>query len=218
MNIVITGTNRGIGLELVKQQLQRGHQIFALCRKASPDLQATTATIIENFDVTEAGNYPKVLEALDGRTIDLLIHNAGQFTNATLENITKEKMLQLFEANSIAPLMLTQFLLPHLSSNAKIAFISSRMGSIGDNQQGSSYAYRASKAALNAIAKSLALDLNRQHPVAILHPGWVKTDMTQFNGQLEAKESARLLSERIDQLNHSNTGHFWHCQGEVLPW
>ena len=121
--------------------------------------------------------------------------------------------------NAFAPILLTQDLQAHLAGPCKLAFITSRMGSVADNGSGGYYGYRMSKAALNAGAKSLAIDLAPQGAaVAILHPGFVRTRMTGGNGQLEPAESARMLIARIDALDAANSGTFWHANGDVLPW
>jgi NAD(P)-dependent dehydrogenase (short-subunit alcohol dehydrogenase family) len=116
-------------------------------------------------------------------------------------------------------LLITQALLGNLDEGSKVGIITSRMGSIADNDSGGSYGYRMSKAAVNAAGKSLAIDLKpRGIAVGILHPGWVRTDMTGRNGLIDANESAKGLLARMDELNLDNTGTFWHANGELLPW
>jgi NAD(P)-dependent dehydrogenase (short-subunit alcohol dehydrogenase family) len=123
------------------------------------------------------------------------------------------------EVNAYGPLRVTQKLSPLLARGSKVALITSRMGSIGDNGSGGYYGYRMSKAALNAAGKSLAIDLApRGVSVAILHPGMVKTAMTGSHGKVEPEDAARDLLARIDALGLDNTGTFWHANGEVLPW
>lgn len=126
----------------------------------------------------------------------------------------------MMEVNAFAPLSLISALVTEkkLCPDAKVALITSRMGSIADNSSGSSYGYRASKAALNAIGKSLAVDLRGRASVAILHPGWVKTSMTNHTGNVTASVAAKQLLERIDELTPELSGTFWHANGEVLPW
>ena len=124
-----------------------------------------------------------------------------------------------FEVNALGPLRVTCSLIPALRNGAKIALLTSRMGSIADNESGGSYGYRMSKAALNAAGVSLAKDLSsRGIAVAILHPGYVKTDMTGPSALIDAEESVAGLLDRIDQLNLENSGSFWHMNGELLPW
>ena len=136
-----------------------------------------------------------------------------------LGQIDYDSMRRQFEINALAPLQVTEALLDNFVEGSKIANITSRMGSIADNDSGGRYGYRASKAALNAIGKSLAEDLKtRGIAVAQLHPGWVQTRMVNFGGLITPEESASGLIERIEELNLANTGGFWHTNGETLPW
>jgi NAD(P)-dependent dehydrogenase (short-subunit alcohol dehydrogenase family) len=125
----------------------------------------------------------------------------------------------MFEVNSLGPLLTTLALVNNMGKGSKVGIITSRMGSIDDNGSGGSYGYRMSKAAVNATGKSLAIDLKpRGIAVAILHPGWVKTDMTGHRGLIDTTESVSGLIERMKELNLENTGSFWHTNGEQLPW
>ncbi|HEX7763348.1 MAG TPA: SDR family NAD(P)-dependent oxidoreductase, partial [Cellvibrio sp.] len=158
-------------------------------------------------------------DTLGGKSIDLLINNAGIFLNETLGKIDYDNIQQQFLINAEAPLRVTEALLGNLNTGAKIAFITSRMGSIADNGSGGYYGYRMSKAALNAAAMSLARDLKpRGIAVAILHPGFVQTAMVNFGGDISADESAQRLRQRIEGLTLDNSGTFWHSNGDVLPW
>lgn len=149
----------------------------------------------------------------------MLINNAGLLGDEVLGNIDYDSIRQQFEINTIAPLQVTEALLDNLNEGGKIANITSRMGSIADNDSGGRYGYRASKAAFNAIGKSLAEDLKpRGIAVAQLHPGWVQTRMVNFGGLITPEESAAGLIERIENLTLENTGGFWHSNGETLPW
>ena len=155
-----------------------------------------------------------------GVNLDCLIHNAGIYEFNSLEDFQKKSILRQFEINALSPICMTQSLKHLLKRSSKVAFITSRMGSIGDNSSGSSYGYRMSKVALSMGAKSLSLDLLKDEIyVAILHPGLVSTRMTGFtrNG-ITTEESANGLLKRIDSLNKKNSGTFWHANGEVLPW
>ncbi len=216
MNVVITGANRGIGLELCKQLLQKNANIIALCRTASPELKNLDLGIIEGVDLREDPSL--VVKKID-KPVDILINNAGILLRESLEDLNVEQIRKQFEVNSIGPLRLSHAFLPLLDHGAKIALITSRMGSIGDNESGARYGYRMSKAALNMAGVSLAHDLRlRGIAVAILHPGFVRTRMTNFNGLIDPPESATGLLERIDALTLENSGTFWHQNGEVLPW
>ena len=151
--------------------------------------------------------------------IDLLINNAGVLCNNVLGSLDIDSLRLQMEVNAFAPLLVCEALLPNLRAGSKIANITSRMGSISDNQSGGYYGYRASKAAFNAFGRSLAIDLKgRGIAVAQLHPGFVKTRMVNFGGVLTTEESVAGLTKRIKALTLENTGSFWHCNGEELPW
>jgi len=216
---VVTGANRGIGLELARQLKARGASVVAVCRKRSPELDALGVRVESGVDVTEPAAWSKLAEQLAHDDIDLLIQNAGVLLADSLEDVDPDEVRAQFELNAIAPLFLTRALAPRLRTGAKVALISSRMGSIGDNGSGGYYGYRMSKTALNAAGVSLAHDLKpRGVAVVILHPGSVRTEMTGGHGMIEADESVRGLLQRIDELRLATTGRFLHQNGEVLPW
>ena len=215
---LITGANRGIGFALTQEYLAQGWEVVAVCRTSSTELGATKAKVVAGIDVTSMADIHRLTTQLTGR-IDLLINNAGILHVDNLGDIGFENVNQQFLVNAQAPVQLTEALLGHLNNGAKIAFITSRMGSIADNSSGGYYGYRMSKAALNAGAKSLSIDLKpRGIAVAILHPGYVQTAMVNFGGDISAEESAKRLSKRIAEFNLQNTGSFWHSNGESLPW
>jgi NAD(P)-dependent dehydrogenase (short-subunit alcohol dehydrogenase family) len=217
--VLITGANRGIGLALCKHYMTQGWKVIGLCRTASPELTESGARVIAGIDVTDPKALAELATTLEGKSIDLLINNAGVFANETLGNIDYESIQHQFLINAEAPLRVTEILLGNLTAGAKIAFITSRMGSIADNTSGSYYGYRMSKAALNAAAMSLTRDLKpRGIAVAILHPGYVQTAMVNFGGDISADESALRLSQRIEGLTLENSGSFWHSNGDSLPW
>jgi NAD(P)-dependent dehydrogenase (short-subunit alcohol dehydrogenase family) len=149
-----------------------------------------------------------------------LINNAGILVwGDKLGALNVPGIRKQFEVNALGPLLVTDALRGNLKAGAKVAFITSRMGSIDDNTSGGAYGYRMSKAALNMAAKSLAVDLREQGVcVAILHPGMVKTDMVGSHGQVEPDDAARGLLQRIDALSLETSGGFWHANGERLPW
>jgi len=216
---VVTGANRGIGLEFARQLKLRGASVVAVCRKSSPELDALGVRVESGLDVTEPAAWSKLAERLAHDDIDLLIQNAGVLLDDSLEDVDLGKVRAQFELNAIAPLFLTRALAPRLHTGAKVALITSRMGSIGDNGSGGYYGYRMSKAALNAAGVSLTHDLKpRGVAVVILHPGSVRTEMTGSQGMIEADESVRGLLQRIDELRLETTGRFLHQNGEVLPW
>ncbi|NQZ56675.1 MAG: SDR family oxidoreductase [Lentisphaeraceae bacterium] len=218
-NVVLTGANRGIGLALVQQYLADDYQVWATCRQTSSELTQTQARVIEDIDLSTV-DFPKKLQAaLKGVQIDLLINNAGIFQNEMLGNIDYEALQKQFTVNAIAPLKVTEALLPQLNTNAKIALITSRMGSIGDNTSGGYYGYRMSKTALNSAGQSLAQDLKEQGiSLAILHPGFVQTDMVGHQGDISTETAATRLKQVIENLSLENTGTFWHSNGSELPW
>lgn len=218
-NILITGSNRGIGLELTKQFLTKGDQVFALCRKSSSDLVLIKPTrILEGVDVLDSNSIRDVSTKLLGTKIDILINNAGILIPDNLQSLEEENVFTQFLVNALGPLKMVKAFLSSLNTNAKLVFLTSRMGSVGDNNSGAYYGYRASKAALNAIAVSLARDLSPKGiSVGIFHPGMVATQMTGGQG-IPTIESARGLIERIESLNLNNSGKFFHQNGEELPW
>jgi len=219
---LVTGSNRGIGLELCTQLKQRGFDVIATCRQSSPELELLGVEIIENVDVSDSHSLAALVKILAGRHIDWLINNAGIADGIAMDELNEQTIAsckRLFEVNSLGPLLTTQALLGNLSEGSKVGIITSRMGSIDDNDSGGSYGYRMSKAAVNAAGKSLSIDLKPQGiAVAILHPGWVRTDMTGHNGLIDTDESASGLLMRMEELNIDNSGSFWHSNGELLPW
>ena len=217
---LITGSNRGIGLELCNQIHNRGDEVIATCRRASPELINLGVRIEENIDISSEEAITDLAKKLSGVNLDCIIHNAGIYEFNSLEDFQKKSILRQFEVNALSPIIMTQSLRHLLKRSSKVAFITSRMGSIGDNSSGSSYGYRMSKVALSMGAKSLSLDLLKEEIyVAILHPGLVSTRMTGFtrNG-ITTEESANGILKRIDSLNKNNSGTFWHANGQVLPW
>jgi len=222
--VLITGANRGIGLELSRHYTSQGDQVIAVCRDTSDEIENMADLVISGIDLSHDEAMDTVLQVLkmahsDDFKIDILINNAGLFQNETLDSMNYDQIRQQFEVNTLAPLKVTHALLSHLKSGSKIANITSRMGSIEDNTSGAYYGYRATKAALNALGKSLAMDLKpRGIAVAQLHPGFVQTRMVGFNGDLSPEQAAIGLSQRIEELNIDNSGGFWHSNGEPLPW
>ncbi|MDJ0581592.1 SDR family oxidoreductase [Crocosphaera sp.] len=252
---LITGANRGIGLEFCRQLKQRGNHVIAVCREVSQELLELDVSIETGIDLTSDTDIKGLLKKLNGQKIDVLINNAAILERVTLDDLDINSIRQQFEVNAIAPLRLTKTLLRNLTTGSKIILMTSRMGSIEDiaidrlvrthklyfkatgnrqqatekcpnslgdcyNTSGGSYGYRMSKVALCMAGKSLSVDLKPKNiAVAILHPGLVKTRMTNFtpNG-ITPEKSVQGLIARIDQLNLENTGTFWHSNGEILPW
>ena len=217
---LITGANRGIGLELVRQLKNRGEDVIATCRSTSSELNTLSVRVEKGIDITSGDSVVKLREKLNDIKIDVLIQNAGIAEFNSLSNLDPHSIVHQFEVNALSPLCCVQSMLSKLSDSAKIALISSRMGSIDDNNSGGSYGYRMSKVALCMAGKSLSVDLKpRGISVAILHPGLVSTRMTGFTSNgIQPKESVKGLIQRIDELTLENTGTFWHANGEILPW
>lgn len=217
--VVLTGANRGIGLALAEAWQARGDAVIAVCRQASPALRELDVTCVEGIDVGDDAAMPRLREALADTDIDILYNNAGVMLNETVEDLDLDRIRRQLEINTLGPLRVTRALLDRMAGGGKIGLMTSRMGSIEDNDSGGKYGYRISKTGLNAAGKSLAVDLApRGIAVAILHPGWVRTEMTGDTGHIDATEAAERLVQRMDELNLGNSGTFWHSDGTVLPW
>jgi NAD(P)-dependent dehydrogenase (short-subunit alcohol dehydrogenase family) len=232
MRIVITGTNRGIGLELTRQYLARGDTVDAAVRFPSQAtaLNALIAVAggrlrVHACDVTsDTGVYAfgHALERADTAGIDLLINNAGVMGKMTsLEDLDVADLHTTFEVNAIGPLRVARALLPLVlrSQRKTIVHMTSRMGSIADNTSGGAYAYRMSKAALNMACRSMALDLaDRGVITAVFHPGWVQTDMGGLHAPTPVDASSRGLIAQFDALTPEKSGRFWSFEGTEIPW
>ncbi|MDT8438695.1 MAG: SDR family oxidoreductase [Wenzhouxiangellaceae bacterium] len=219
--ILITGANRGIGLAMTRQFVERGENVIAVCREASEELLATGARVEGGVDVTDGDSLSALAARLDGVLIDVLINNAGVLRRDAFESLEDQldDIRVQFEVNSLAPLRFTRALVGRLAEGSKVAIVTSRMGSIADNDSGGYYGYRMSKAAVNMAGVSLAHELREQGiAVALLHPGYVRTDMTGHTGHIDADESAAGLIARIDELSLATTGSFRHANGEALDW
>ena len=217
---LVTGANRGIGLEYCRQLKERGDNVIAVCRSASDELDNLGISVETDVDLTSDEQIADLVKRLDGKSIDVLINNAGIVERISLEHLDLNSIRKQFEVNALGPLRLTQALLPNLKKGSKIIMMTSRMGSIDDNTSGGSYGYRMSKVALSMAGKSLSVDLKSQGiAVAILHPGLVKTRMTDFTDSgITPEQAVKGLLGSIDELNRENTGTFWHSNGEILPW
>ena len=218
-HVVITGANRGIGLEIARLFVKRGDQVTALCRTTSDALTELGADVITGIDVSSDSCIEKIQGALAEKSVDILVNNAGLLRVESIEHPNWQHIRDQFEVNTLGPMRVTHAVLQNLPAGAKVALVTSRMGSISDNGSGGYYGYRMSKAALNAVGKSLALDLqDRGIVVALLHPGFVQTAMTNNSGDITPDIAAERLIQRIDEMNLENTGEFRHSNGEVLPW
>ena len=223
MTVLVTGANRGIGLELVRQMRARGHQVIGTARKPEQamELKETGARVVQ-LDVTDSNSIRAMAEQLKGQRIDLLINNAGMLGhNAQSFGETDfDQVIATFDVNSLGPMRVTQALLPNIlaGSGKTVIQISSTMGSIANNS-GGYYGYRASKAALNMLNKSLALELADQGITSVvIHPGWVQTRLGGENAAITVEDSVTGMVQVIAKLGPEDSGRFLDYQGEELPW
>jgi len=227
--ILITGSNRGIGLELVHQYAEQGWQVLACCRR--PDQATALNRLGEQFpdittyalDVAQQDQVQKLAARLQDCPIDILFNNAGIYgpDDAIFGNTDEAGWLECLHTNVIAPMKMMEAFLAHVaaSKHKLIAAMSSKMGSMADNGSGGSYIYRSSKAALNAVMKSAAIDLApRGVKVAILHPGWVQTDMGGPNAEITVAESVGRMREILATITAENSGTFFDIDGSTIPW
>lgn len=226
----ITGCNRGLGLEFVRQLLARGQRVIATCRDIATSTDLTALTLkhsgqlsLVEMDVSDEASMREAVALLNDEAIDVFINNAGMYgpRDANFGNVDGPAMAEVLYTNAVAPVLLTQLLIDNVRKGIgkKLVFVSSKMGSIADNGRGGSYIYRSSKTALNSIVKSLALDLAPEGiAVATLHPGWVRTDMGGPNGLIDAPESVSGMLNVIDGLSVANTGQFFNYDGATIAW
>lgn len=216
---LVTGSNRGIGLEICRQLHARGDTVLAACRKKSKELEAVGCRVIEGVDVSSDTAGPTIEKAIGDAKLDVLLNNAGVLFPDQLDTLDFEGVRKHFEVNTIGPLRLTKALLGHLKKGSKIGLVSSRAGSIGDGPSGGLYGYRMSKAALNMAGANLARDLSPKGIiVAVLHPGFIRTEMTGGAGNDDPPVAAKGLIARIDELTQEKSGRFFHANGQELPW
>ena len=222
-NVLIIGASRGIGLEFANQFSKKGVNLYLTCRKSNPQITSystnNNAKIIENIDISkdEVSELFKNNEILP-KKIDICVFNAGVLTRDNLENWSSDDIQWQFNCNSIGPLRAVRGLADRFSEGSQFFILSSRMGSISD-ASGGMYGYRMSKTAVNMVGKALSNDLKEKGvQVGILHPGYVKTDMTAGNGNIEVDESVSGLMKIIEGFSMEKTGTFWHTNGEELPW
>ena len=225
----ITGCNRGLGLEMAQQLVQRGERVIATCRDIATASDLTELALrtqglsLIEMDMASLESMTEAVALLNEEPIDVFINNAGIYgpRDANFGNVAGDDMALVLHVNAIAPLQLTQLLIPRLRTGKgkKLAFVSSKMGSIADNGRGGSYIYRCSKTALNSVVKTLAVDLAEEGFIAAaLHPGWVRTDMGGPNGLIDAEESVRGMLQVIDALTPAATGEFINYNGAAIPW
>ena len=227
--ILVTGANRGLGIEFVEQYLNEGDDVIATYRNenSSMDLiemgnERSNLKLLQ-LDVSSNKSLNSFAENLGDSPIDIFINNAGVYgpRNSSFGNVDEENWIPAIKINAIAPILLTQLIIKNIRSGAekKLIYITSKMGSIDDNKGGGAYVYRSSKTALNAVVKSLSVDLeNEGIVVALIHPGWVKTDMGGPNALIDKETSVRGMTEVISNLDISSTGNFYNYDGSIIPW
>lgn len=216
---IVTGSNRGIGLEICRQLHARGDVVFAACRRTTKELDAIGCKVIEGVDVTDDAVGQKILDAIGNAKIDVLVNNAGVLVPDQLATLDFEVMKRQYDVNTLGPLRVTRPLLARLGKGSKIGFVSSRAGSIGDGPSGGLYGYRMSKTALNMAGVNLAHEVaSRGIMVALLHPGFIRTEMTGGAGNDDPPVAARGLIARLDELTPEKSGRFFHANGQELPW
>jgi NAD(P)-dependent dehydrogenase (short-subunit alcohol dehydrogenase family) len=217
---LVTGSNRGIGLELCRQVHVRGDDVVATCRTSSAELDAIGCRVVEGIDVAR-DDVGGALEAAlgEGVSLDVLVNNAGIGGWGSIDPLDLDSLREPFEVNTLGPLRVTTALLPRLVRGAKIGFVSSKAGSIGDRPSGGMYGYRMSKTALNMAAANLAHELApRGIHVVVLHPGFVRTKMTGGRGNETPEAAAAGMISRIDELDASRSGRWFHANGDEIPW
>jgi NAD(P)-dependent dehydrogenase (short-subunit alcohol dehydrogenase family) len=230
MNVLITGASRGIGLEMVKYGIEQNWRIFACCRHPQQADSLLAVARLANgrvsvhvADMDELATIQALAYELRNEAIDILVNNAGMYGSDKnrFGNVDVQSWINTFQVNSIAPLKVAEALIEQVRMGDKkvIACISSKMGSMADNGSGGSYIYRSSKAALNAVVKSMAIDLKDEGIKCVaLHPGWVKTEMGGPNAEISTRECITSLFNIIMSLQPKDSGRFIDIDGSDIPW
>jgi NAD(P)-dependent dehydrogenase (short-subunit alcohol dehydrogenase family) len=228
--VLVTGANRGLGLEFARQYAEDGWRVFAACRApdSARELKALESRLADRLsvlalDVTDGVAAKVVAGRLRNEAIDLLLNNAGVGSppGQKIGSFDYAAWLRVLDANVLGPARMVESFVDSVakSRDKRIVTVTSLMGSIADNSSGGSYAYRSSKAAVNAAMKSFAIDLApRGITCAVVHPGWVRTDMGGAGGKLSAAESVGALRSLIDSLKREDSGKFFNYDGKPLPW
>ncbi|MFJ1267891.1 SDR family oxidoreductase [Legionella lytica] len=222
---LITGANKGIGFESSRQLKEKGYYVIGCCRNPDrADSLKQLADEVIQLDVTHDNEITSMVKTLNHRPIDLLINNAGTSgeQGVTVGNINRQNFIDVLNVNCISVVKICDALLPNIQSSEdkSILVISSQMGSISDNHQGRSYAYRSSKAALNCVMRSFAIDVQSTGVhVMLIHPGWVKTDMGGPNGLVEVQASVSGMLEQVDKNISKSHAEVLHCfDGDTIAW
>ncbi|HFE37960.1 MAG TPA: SDR family oxidoreductase [Gammaproteobacteria bacterium] len=230
MNVLITGTNRGIGLQMVKTAVSKQWRVFACCRnphtaeKLAEVAQMSGGLVsMHTLDVADKAQIQALAYELRAESIDILLNNAGVYgaMNQEFGGIDEQDWLNTFRINTIVPMLIAEAFVENVARSERkiIASVSSKMGSIADNGSGGCYIYRSSKAALNAVMKSMSIDLApRNIACVILHPGWVKTDMGGPYAEITTRESVQQMFHTLDKVTLDDSGSFYEIDGRLLPW
>ena len=225
-SVLITGANRGLGLEFTRQYAADGWRVFAACRDpaGARDLAAVEGDVsTETLDVDDGPQVAALANKLSGQPIDVLINNAGIYgpKDVTRDTVVYDAWGQVFRTNAMSPLAVSAAFAANVAQGGqkKIITLSSIMGSIAENDSSGDFIYRSSKAAVNALMKSLAGDLKSEGiTVTVLHPGWVRTDMGGPDAAIEAPESVTGMRAVIAGLKESDSGRFLNYDGTEIPW
>lgn len=230
-SILITGANRGLGLEFTRQYAKVGWRVFACCRNPAKAAELKTLSeqtndliTIHALDVADFAQIEKLAIELVGQEIDVLLNNAGIYPDANCGSfgaINYEAWAHAFRVNTMAPLKMAETFASHITrgQQKKIVNITSKMGSIDDNTSGGSYIYRSSKAALNMVVKSLSIDLApRGITAVVLHPGWVQTDMGGLGAPTTVEQSISGMRKVIESIGIKDSGKFYGFDGKEIPW
>jgi len=216
--VLITGANRGLGLEFARQYCREGWDVIATVREPTPELEDLCVRV-EEVDMLDLAAVARVGESIEA--LDLLIANAGTYGPKDAADADDARdWLETFAVNTVAPYLLAKSVLPAVErSRGKLIAISSKMGSIDDNSSGGYLAYRSSKTALNSAWRNLALEVRRRDVVAaVLHPGWVKTRMGGNSAPLETEDSIGGMRRVIERLSLDDSGGFFGYDGASIPW
>ncbi|MEX2647922.1 MAG: SDR family oxidoreductase [Alphaproteobacteria bacterium] len=227
--VLITGANRGLGLEFARQYAADGWTVHACCRAPgkAKDLKALAAqnanVTVHGLDVCDEASVRSLGEALGSQAIDVLINNAGVYggDRQAFGKVDAEQWSPTLRTNALGPLMVTEELIDNVArgANKVVACVTSKMGSMADNTSGGAYIYRASKAALNAVVVSMARDLKgRGVTVLAFHPGWVKTDMGGRNAPVTPADSIAGMRKQIARVKPTDSGKFLNYDGATIPW
>ena len=225
--VFITGANRGLGLEFVKEFTEKKYEVIATCRnlKSSDDLsnfaEKNSSVQLHQLDVSNTNDIQELANQLKNTPIDILINNAGIYRSGIFSSVNKDSWIESFITNTIGPYEVIENFLTNVMQGheKKVVSITSKMGSIDDNTSGGSYIYRSSKTALNSMMRSLTHDL-KSHNIATmtLHPGWVRTDMGGPGGWIDVIESVSGMIQQIENLSIQNTGQYIDYAGKLIKW